>query len=93
MSGGGAARGVAHALMAGALLGGLGGTEVLKRVTRVERPDGTNRLSFPSGHAERAFSSAAYGRARQGLLPSVPLYAAALFRRRAASPPGTHRAG
>ncbi len=127
MSGGGAARGVARALMAGALLGGLagngqaadqrragdvlatalplatlgvelargdwagagqyalsfgvtvGGAEVLKRVTRVERPDGTNRLSFPSGHAARAFSSAAYVRARHGLLPAVPLYAAALY--------------
>jgi hypothetical protein len=26
-------------------------TEILKRTTNVERPDGTNDLSFPSGHA------------------------------------------
>jgi membrane-associated phospholipid phosphatase len=56
-----------------------GGTELLKRVTAVERPDGTNDLSFPSGHAARAFSSAAYVRARHGTLPALPLYAAALY--------------
>ena len=56
-----------------------GTAEVLKRVTGVERPDGSNDLSFPSGHAARAFSSAAYVRARHGLLPSLPLYAAAVY--------------
>lgn len=56
-----------------------GSTEVLKRVTGVERPDRSNDLSFPSGHAARAFSAAAYVRARHGLVPSVPLYAAALY--------------
>ncbi|MGF7025021.1 phosphatase PAP2 family protein [Sphingobacterium siyangense] len=29
-----------------------------KRIIRSERPDGSNRLSFPSGHAATAFSSA-----------------------------------
>lgn len=56
-----------------------GTAEVLKRVTGVERPDGSNDLSFPSGHAARAFSSAAYVRARHGLLPALPLYAGALY--------------
>lgn len=56
-----------------------GGAEVLKRVTGVERPDKSNDLSFPSGHAARAFSAAAYTRARHGWMPSLPLYAAALY--------------
>ena len=56
-----------------------GGAEVLKRTTNVQRPDGSNDLSVPSGHAARAFSSAAYVRARHGLLPSLPLYAAAVY--------------
>lgn len=56
-----------------------GGAELLKRTTKVERPDGSNDLSFPSGHAARAFSSAAYVRQRHGLMPSLPLYAAALY--------------
>ena len=55
-----------------------GGTEVLKRVTRVERPDGSNSESFPSGHAARAFSAAVYVRARHGLESAAPLYLAAL---------------
>lgn len=54
-------------------------TEVLKRTTGVERPDGSNDLSFPSGHAARAFSAAAYVRARHGLQTAAPLYAAALY--------------
>lgn len=56
-----------------------GTAEALKRVTGVERPDGSNDRSFPSGHPARAFSSAAYVRARHGLLPSLPLYAGALY--------------
>lgn len=56
-----------------------GATEVLKRATHVERPDGTNNLSFPSGHAARAFSAAAYVRARHGLEVAAPLYLTALY--------------
>lgn len=56
-----------------------GSAELLKRSTKVTRPDGSNDLSFPSGHAARAFSAAAYVRQRHGLMPSVPLYAAALY--------------
>ncbi|WP_234414049.1 phosphatase PAP2 family protein [Ideonella sp. A 288] len=54
-------------------------TEVLKRVTDVQRPDESNNLSFPSGHAARAFSSAAYVRHRHGLEAAAPLYLAALY--------------
>lgn len=54
-------------------------TELLKRVTDVERPDRTNNLSFPSGHAARAFSSAAYVRQRHGFEAAAPLYLAALY--------------
>ncbi|MDX1935332.1 MAG: phosphatase PAP2 family protein [Capsulimonadales bacterium] len=34
-------------------------TQGLKRLTREERPDGSNRESFPSGHASAAFAIAA----------------------------------
>ena len=54
-------------------------TEVLKRVTHVERPDGSDHRSFPSGHAARAFSAAAYVRERHGLDVAAPLYAVALY--------------
>lgn len=54
-------------------------TEVLKRETDVERPDGSDDLSFPSGHAARSFPAAAYVRRRHGLRASVPLYLAALY--------------
>lgn len=53
--------------------------EVLKRNTKVTRPDGTNDLSFPSGHAARAFSAAAYARKRHGLEVAWPLYVAATY--------------
>lgn len=55
------------------------GTEALKHVTHVERPDGSNDQSFPSGHAARAFSAAAYVRERHGLEAAAPLYLAALY--------------
>ncbi|MCW3465661.1 phosphatase PAP2 family protein [Chitinophaga nivalis] len=32
----------------------------LKRITDEERPDGTNRMSFPSGHTATAFAAAEY---------------------------------
>jgi membrane-associated phospholipid phosphatase len=35
-------------------------TEGLKRTTLVERPDGTTRDSFPSGHATAAFATARF---------------------------------
>lgn len=42
-----------------ALLLAVPATEILKAVTREERPDGSSRSSFPSGHASAAFTVAA----------------------------------
>ncbi|MFO1217828.1 MAG: phosphatase PAP2 family protein [Burkholderiaceae bacterium] len=55
------------------------GAEALKHAVHSERPDGSNDLSFPSGHAARAFSAAAYVRQRHGVEAALPLYAAALY--------------
>jgi membrane-associated phospholipid phosphatase len=55
------------------------GTELLKRTIHVERPDGSNDESFPSGHAARAFSAAAYVRRRHGWDAAWPMYVAALY--------------
>jgi membrane-associated phospholipid phosphatase len=52
--------------------------EALKRSTQQTRPDGTNDLSFPSGHAARAFSAAAYLRRRHGFDTAWPVYAGAV---------------
>jgi membrane-associated phospholipid phosphatase len=54
-------------------------TQALKQSTGVMRPDGTNDQSFPSGHAARAFSAAAYLRQRHGLDAAWPLYVAATY--------------
>lgn len=53
--------------------------EILKRSTHVERPDGSNDLSFPSGHAARAFAVASYVHGRHGLENAWPLYALATY--------------
>lgn len=54
-------------------------TEVLKRTTKVERPDRTNDLSFPSGHAARAFAAASYIHRRHGWEYALPAYALATY--------------
>jgi hypothetical protein len=54
-------------------------TEALKRSTQRTRPDGSNDLSFPSGHAARAFGAAAYVHRRHGLQTAWPLYAASTY--------------
>jgi len=54
-------------------------TEVLKRTTHVERPDGSNDESFPSGHASRAFASATYVHRRYGWQHAWPLYGLATY--------------
>jgi hypothetical protein len=54
-------------------------TEALKRITKVERPDRTNDLSFPSGHAARAFSAASYIHRRHGWEYALPAYALATY--------------
>lgn len=55
------------------------GTELLKRTIHVERPDGSNDQSFPSGHAAGAFSAAAYVRRRHGWGVAWPMYVAAAY--------------
>jgi len=57
----------------------MGATEVLKRTTGIERPDGSNDESFPSGHAARAFAAATYVHRRHGLSNAWPLYAMATY--------------
>jgi hypothetical protein len=48
--------------------------EVLKKTTREWRPDHSNQLSFPSGHAAAAFSAGAFVRQRYGVAYALPLY-------------------
>ena len=54
-------------------------TEVLKRTTRVERPDRSNDQSFPSGHASRAFATATYVHRRHGFADAAALYGLATY--------------
>lgn len=56
-----------------------GVTEILKKNTGVTRPDGSDDKSFPSGHAARAFSAAAYVHQRHGWDRAWPLYVAATY--------------
>jgi membrane-associated phospholipid phosphatase len=63
--------------MAGTFVLSVGATEVLKRTLRIPRPDGSDEFSFPSGHAARAFSAAAYVQRRHGMDKAWPLFAAA----------------
>jgi membrane-associated phospholipid phosphatase len=53
-------------------------TDGLKRVVRRLRPDGSNDLSFPSGHATRAFAGASYLHCRYGFTRAIPAYIAAV---------------
>jgi membrane-associated phospholipid phosphatase len=52
--------------------------EALKQGTNRTRPDGSNDLSFPSGHAARAFAAAAHVNRRHGMQAAWPLYAGAV---------------
>jgi membrane-associated phospholipid phosphatase len=54
-------------------------TEVLKKNTGVTRPDGSDDKSFPSGHAARAFSAAAYVHQRHGFEAAWPLWLGATY--------------
>ncbi len=56
-----------------------GVTELLKKNTGVTRPDGSDDKSFPSGHAARAFSAAAYVQHRHGWESAWPLWLAATY--------------
>jgi len=56
-----------------------GVTELLKKHTGVTRPDGSDDKSFPSGHAARAFSAAAYVHERHGFEAAWPLWLGATY--------------
>lgn len=56
-----------------------GVTELLKKHTGVTRPDGSDDKSFPSGHAARAFSAAAYVQQRHGFEAAWPLWLGATY--------------
>jgi membrane-associated phospholipid phosphatase len=52
-------------------------TTALKYATQRERPDGSDKLSFPSGHTSNAFAWAAVAERHYGWKLGVPSYAAA----------------
>jgi hypothetical protein len=52
-------------------------TSVLKTAAHRERPDGSDRLSFPSGHTSSAFALASVAQAHYGWKLGVPSYLAA----------------
>ncbi len=54
-------------------------TEALKLAVRRERPDGSDRLSFPSGHASASFSVATVLASEYGWTAGVPAFLAAGF--------------
>ncbi|MBH91088.1 MAG: phosphatase PAP2 family protein [Candidatus Marinimicrobia bacterium] len=54
-------------------------TYLLKKITARERPDGSNTMSFPSGHTSSAFSGASFINSRYGLKFGIPAYCAASF--------------
>lgn len=57
----------------------LASTHLLKSAVGELRPDGTDRKSFPSGHAASAFSAAAFVRQRYGIAYASPFYVMASF--------------
>jgi membrane-associated phospholipid phosphatase len=52
-------------------------TDLLKRAVTRTRPDGSNNLSFPSGHTSTAFAWATVANAHYGWKAGVPSYLAA----------------
>jgi len=54
-------------------------TTALKHTVSADRPDGGGDDAFPSGHAARAFSAAAYVHRRYSLQQAWPMYALASF--------------
>ncbi|MEM4409591.1 MAG: phosphatase PAP2 family protein [Candidatus Caldarchaeum sp.] len=66
------------ALIEGQILAQLA-TGALKLSVRRERPDGSNKLSFPSGHASATFALASTLQTFYGSLVGVPAYAFASY--------------
>ena len=54
-------------------------TTTLKYATQRERPDGSDNLSFPSGHTSNAFAWATVANHYYGLKVGIPSYAVATF--------------
>ena len=54
-------------------------TEVLKRTVREERPDKSDRRSFPSGHSSQSFAAAGSLHKRYGWKVGIPAHAVAAF--------------
>lgn len=52
----------------------VGSTYLLKATVRKERPDGSNRFSFPSAHTAVAFSASTFLQRRYGWKLGVPAY-------------------
>jgi membrane-associated phospholipid phosphatase len=52
-------------------------TGILKKAVQRERPDGSNSLSFPSGHSSTAFTLATVANSHYGWKVGVPAYVAA----------------
>lgn len=60
-----------------ALIVDMAWTTAIKLATERERPDGSNRLSFPSGHTSTAFAWATVASHYYGLKVGIPAFAAA----------------
>jgi membrane-associated phospholipid phosphatase len=69
-------RAMTYDMLDAAIVNG-GYTQVLKFVTRRERPDGSNKHSFPSGHASSAFTLATIVERHYGWAVGGPAYALA----------------
>ena len=54
-------------------------TSILKVISHKERPDGSDYMSFPSGHTSSAFSGSSFIHFRYGLRYAAPLYLLAAF--------------
>lgn len=57
----------------------LGATYLLKFAVHKKRPDGSNNLSFPSGHTSITFANAAFVQRRYGWEWGAPAYALAAY--------------